>query len=411
MISIEQALELIEEHSRVLPTDHVPLPEALGCCLAADAISDVDSPPFDKSMMDGFAVRSADIQQTSTRLDIVETITAGDVPERSIVAGTAAKIMTGSPMPHGADTVVMVEKSTTVEDGTAVLIDEFPIQPEQNVMRQGECLRQGQVILRAGTQLSAAHIGLLAEIGVDPVPVVRRPTVAVLSTGNELVSPAAKLRPGQIRNSNGPLLSSLARALGATVQPLGIVGDVDAELATAIQRGLQADVLVISGGVSAGIHDLVPACLLAAGVNQVFHKVALKPGKPVWFGQRTAADSNTLVFGLPGNPVSSLVCFHLFIRPTLQRIAGVATTDGFHSGEQVGRLQAEWRQSGRTTLYPATRAHSGDSILPTITLLPWKGSADLRTVADADCLAELPAGTDFAAGDEVRYYPLRPSNV
>jgi molybdopterin molybdotransferase len=260
-------------------------------------------------------------------------------------------------------------------------------------------MARGDVVLKAGRQLRPAEIGVLAEVGRAQLRVIPRPSVAVLATGNELVPAEATPAAGQLRNSNGPLLLAAARAAGAQTVDLGIARDEKESLRQRIARGLQTDVLVISGGVSAGVLDLVPAALGELGVEQVFHKIKLKPGKPLWFGVLPGAGVERLVFGLPGNPVSSLVCFELFVRPAIGRLAGrgevkllevsaALTIDHAHRGD-------------RDTYHPARLQTSGGRYQ--VEPLRWHGSGDLRTLVEANALACFPAGERrYRAGETIR---------
>ncbi|MEX1223780.1 MAG: molybdopterin molybdotransferase MoeA, partial [Pirellulales bacterium] len=243
------------------------------------------------------------------------------------------------------------------------------------------------------------EIGLLAEVGRPGVSIVPRPRVAVLSTGNELVAPELLPAAGQIRNSNGPMLLAAARSAGATPIDLGIGRDEVDALRRLIEQGLEHDVLLLSGGVSAGKLDLVPGVLQELGVREVFHKVSVKPGKPLWFGVSGASDPpDCLVFGLPGNPVSSLVGFELFVRPALAALAG-------HAWQPPPTITAELGQAfvthgNRSTYYPARLDESGER--PTVELLAWQGSGDLRTITEANCLAIFaPGETEYAAGANI----------
>jgi molybdopterin molybdotransferase len=266
----------------------------------------------------------------------------------------------------------------------SVRIDSPPMAAGQNIVRQGASMRRGDTVLAVGQEIRPIEIGILAEVGRTRVGVIRKPTVAVLSTGNELAAIDEIPQAGHIRNSNGPMLMALAKRAGANVMSLGIGRDDLTQLRDLISQGLTADVLILSGGVSAGVLDLVPQALADLGVKQVFHKVSVKPGKPLWFGVAVHNERPTLVFGLPGNPVSSLVCFEVFVRPALAKLQG-------RDSQGLPRIQAPLAQDfehrgDRTTFYPA-RLENG-----AVKLLSWKGSGDLRTLAEATALAHFPPG-------------------
>ena len=391
MISVKEATGLIAQHTARPRTAEVKLADALGRTLAADVASDVDSPPHDKAMVDGYAIVATDLAGDVTELAVVEEVTAGKVPTRGISSGQATRIMTGAPVPAGADAVVMVERTELVaaaDETPTVRIEQPAIETGKNIMRRGTSLRRGEVVLSAGCRIGPKEIGLLAEVGRGDVPIFAPPTVAVLATGDELVPAGETPAAGQIRNSNSPMLAALATECGTTVNDLGIVRDDEDALRRAISRGLEADVLVLSGGVSAGVLDLVPEMLAELGVEQVFHKVRLKPGKPLWFGLCKGGDSRPcLVFGLPGNPVSSFVCFTLFVRPALASLAGIQSSD---SAWQKATLTEPFQQRGdRPTYYPAVLRYvdGRTEVTPTA----WKGSADLRGFAEGDCLVLFPA--------------------
>ena len=393
MLSVDQAVKLVLDRTEPLPAVSTELADACGCVLAEAVISDVDSPPHDKAIVDGYAIVAADIKAGQVELAILEEVTAGEVPTRGVEHGTATRIMTGAPLPPGADAVVMVEQTETV--GEHVCILQTAVKPGQNIMRRAASLTRGQAVLQPGKLLRLLEIGLLAEVGRRALSVIPRPRVAVVVTGNELVDPAVSPAAGQIRNSNGPMLTALAASAGARAANLGIARDNDDDLQAAFFFGLTHDVLVISGGVSAGVLDLVPGTLEQLGVEQVFHKVNLKPGKPLWFGVKSSSEGRqTLVFGLPGNPVSSLVCFELFLRPAIQKLRRLPPT-GLR--RTTGRLTCDHQQRGdRPTYWPAA-INDGN-----LTPLPWKGSGDLRTLTDANCLALFPAGDClYRAGEEI----------
>lgn len=410
MLNVDEALKLVLEHVQPLPAVATALGEARGRVLTETIVSDIDSPPHDKSIVDGYAVIAADIEAQRTELIILEEVTAGAVPEKTVESGTATRIMTGAPLPRGADAVVMVEQ--TEVSGERVRIAQPNVRVGQNIMRRATALTRGQTVLRVGKLLRPAEIGLLAEVGRKEVAVIPAPRVGVLVTGNELVEPGDSPMAGQIRNSNGPMLVALAESAGAQATNLGIARDTREELERMIGAALLTQqVIVISGGVSAGVLDLVPGTLAGLGVEQVFHKVSLKPGKPLWFGvkelwgggttqsvedvrSRAERGNEVLVFGLPGNPVSSLVCFELFVRPAIQKMRGLEPTGLKRTS---ARLSCDHQQRGdRPTFWPAMV--EGERVTP----LPWKGSGDLRTLTDASCLAFFPAGERvFRAGEEV----------
>lgn len=400
MISIEEAQILITRHAHPLSHATVPLADALNRTLVEDVASDVDSPPYDKSIVDGYALRAADFSPEAA-LTVIEEVVAGAVPRQAVAAGTATRIMTGAPLPEGADAVIMVEQTEALAEppslGKVVLRAE-KVSAGQNIMRRASSMRRGETVLAAGHRLRPMEIGLLAEVGRAEVRVIRQPTVAVLSTGNELVPPSQAPAAGQIRNSNSAMLVACTRLADANPVALGISRDERDELATFIVEGLKHDVLLISGGVSAGVLDLVPRTLAELGVRQVFHKVAIKPGKPLWFGVLEQDGQTRLVFGLPGNPVSSLVCFDLFVRPALAALGG----QGFFASAAVGaRLASAFDQRGdRVTYFPATVRNDAGTL--TAEPLSWKGSGDLRALASANALLRFPAGSRrFEPGDTV----------
>jgi molybdopterin molybdotransferase len=414
MITVEEALQRIESQMGPLPSLQVPLEDALGLVLAEEVVSSVSSPPYDKSMMDGYAVISSDREP---QRKVLENVMAGDVPHAAVTPGTAMRIMTGAPLPEGADAVVPLERIEHINERT-IRIPDVPPSPGQHILRFGTCIKEGQIALHKGHVLRAAEIGLLAEIGHYRVHVIGRPSVAIISTGSELVDTSEKLRVGQIRNSNGPMLTAAVRDLGGAAEAMGIGRDDSSVLSKLIEQGLRHDVLLISGGISAGDRDLVPGVLEKLGVEQIFHQVSVKPGKPVWFGVAPMRDGDSrrkFVFGLPGNPVSSFVCFQLFVRPALAALAG----RGFVGMRRLSGCLShryENKGGGRTTFAPAKCDNREQTLTedspPTaqqirVELLPWKGSADLIAFAKADALVELPAeGGTLEAGSRVKVHLL-----
>jgi molybdopterin molybdotransferase len=416
MLTVEEALKVVLERARPLPPRRVPLAEALGCVLAEDVVADIDSPPFDKALMDGYAVRAADCRDGPPfRLRLGEEIPAGRTPSRPLGPDEAATIMTGAPLPEGADAVVMIEQ-TRLEG--PFLVIEAPVRPGQNWMERGREMRAGEIVLHRDNRppLDPVGLALLASVGcVRPLVSSCRPLVRIVSTGDELIEPDGMPGPGQIRNSNATLLWAMVdRCRGARAEVSPIAPDEPVELRERLVHGLEADVLLITGGVSAGKRDLVPGTLAALGVETVFHKVRLKPGKPLLFGigpARSDGSPGALVFGLPGNPVSALVGFLLFVDPAIGRLRGVDIETAARQARPFGPLPLARpfsHRGDRPTYHPAkgispvivNGTKHGYGLLP----LEWAGSPDLRTVAAADYLAVFPAGDrDYAVGEEVGF--------
>ncbi len=312
MIELETALALVRARCRPLPAESVPLREAAGRILAAAVTARRDQPGADISMMDGYALRAAD---APAPLQVVGEIAAGDAPwSRALTAGEAARIFTGAPLPPGADCVVMQERC--VREGARLTTDEAP-REGQHVRRRGEELRQGVDALPAGAALGPAELSLAAACGVADVSVHRRPRIALLATGDELVPLGTEPGPGKLVETNSLALSALARDAGAEPLLLGLEGDDAARIAARL-READADVLVTTGGASVGDHDHAQAALELLSGQLVFHRVAIRPGKPVLFG--SAGDR--LLFGLPGNPAAASLCFELFVRLALRMLAG-----------------------------------------------------------------------------------------
>ena len=394
LLSVEEAQRAILDRVRPLAPEQVGLGEAAGRFLAEPVRAAVDLPPFPSSAMDGFAVRAADVP---ARLPIVHRIAAGRPAPRPLGRGEAMAVATGGVVPEGADAVVPIE--LVVEHDNEVDVDSA-VASGANVRARGGDLRAGSPVLDAGMRLAPAQLAAAAAAGAPTVACAGRPRVAVVVTGTELRVPGETLRTGQIYEANGPMLAAAAAAAGADVRLLTRIVDDESAHREAIEQGLAGDVLVTSGGVSVGPHDLVRQVEARLGVEEVFWRVAVRPGKPVSFGVRGA----TLVFGLPGNPVSSLVGFELFVRPALLALQGA--TDPLPQFE-VGRLMTARRRSAeRAELVRARRRVGGDGVL----LEPLSGQEShmIAEAARADSLVFIPRGDgEQAAGSAVRYLPLR----
>lgn len=370
LLDIDEALALVLAHSTRLGVEEVPVPGASGRVLAEPAHAVTDLPPFDSSAMDGYAVRAVD---TPGELHVVGQSAAGSPADRSLRAGEAIAISTGAVVPEGADAVVPVEFARG-----EIVVD--PVAVGDNIRPRGRDIRAGEAVLDAGAALGPPQLAALAAAGVVTVRVARRPLVAVLPTGSELRSPGAELRAGEIYESNSVLLAAQIVSAGAEVTVLDTVADDAGATRSALERGLAADVLVTSGGVSVGPHDLVRALLAELGAIEVFWRVAVKPGKPIAF----ATCGATLVFGLPGNPVSSLVGFELFVRPALRALQGAREHGPDYLG---GRLGAPLRRNAhRDELVRARR--TGDMLEPIV----GQESHMIARTASADALVLVPRG-------------------
>lgn len=321
MLTVEAALARILSEVPLQPAEEVPLDAAYGRLLAADLRSPVDVPPWDNSAMDGYAVRAADTADGEVELRLVEMIGAGRPGTRRVEPGTAVGITTGAPLPEGADAVVMVEDTDGAREGTVRIRGRATV--GRHVRPRGDDVRKGDLVLPAGHPFDAASVGLVASLGLSRVPVRRRPVVAVLSTGDEVVPPGCPLGPGQIWSSNNASLVGLVREAGAVAVDHGIAPDDPAALRAALGACLRdADAVLTTGGVSVGAYDHVKEVMADLGVAMDFWKVRMKPGKPLAFGRVRRGGREVPVFGLPGNPVSCMVSFLQFVRPWLRTAMG-----------------------------------------------------------------------------------------
>ena len=393
LLTFEEAQERVLAAARSLPSELVAIAQAGGRVLAEDARARVDLPPFASSAMDGFAVRAVDLPAT---LSIVGESAAGSPLQGVLGSGTAAAISTGAVVPEGADVVVPVEHVVVTDNRVEIAASQAP---GANVRPRGGDVAAGDVVVPAGARLTAARIAAAAAAGIAVLRCGRRPRVVVLATGSELVAPGDDLRDGQIYESNTVMLASALVEAGAEVEPEAPASDDEAALREALQRGLTADVLVTSGGVSVGEHDLVRAAERELGVEEVFWRVAMKPGKPISFGVR----GGTLVFGLPGNPVSALVGCELFVKPAVRALQGlVEPLPRF----EPGRLSSGLRRDPERDEFVRARSRvDGEDVV----LDPVVGQESHMIVRSsaADALVHVPRGNgELAAGSTVRWLAL-----
>jgi molybdopterin molybdotransferase len=393
LLTVEDALARIRERAQTLPVEAVAVANAAGRVLREPAVARVDLPPFASSAMDGFAVRA---EETPGELPVDFRVAAGSLAPHALGARTAAGIATGAAVPEGADAVVPVER--VVDHGDRVEILDSA-SPGQHIRPRGGDVRLGEIAADSGTRLGAAQIGALAAVGVPEVRCSTRPRVAVLATGSELRPAGEPLADGQIYESNRAMIAAVLRPAGADVEVMPVVEDDEDAHRDALERGLAADVLVTSGGVSMGPHDLVRRVAADLGVEEVFWGVAVKPGKPLSFGVRGA----TLVFGLPGNPVSSLVGSLVFVRPALLLMQGLTSSDPAY---EYGRAATELRRNPqRDEFLRARRRRTDDAVL----LDPVSGQESHMIVraSTADALIHVPRGAGvIPVGASIRYLSL-----
>ena len=397
LISVGEAHRLILERVRPLAAERVPIERAAGRVLADPATAQVDLPPFASSAMDGFAVRAADVSIGGT-LPVVEEIAAGRPASRALAAGEAMAISTGGVVPEGADTVVPIEL-VQHEDSQVTFTEEA--RQGANVRPRGGDTQSGQPVLEAGASLGPAQVGALAAAGVSEVQCAKRPRVGILVTGTELRQPGEALEPGQIYESNGLLLAAALASAGAVPAQLGVVADDEEELERTMERALLGfDMLVTSGGASVGPHDLVRAVQAKLRSEEVFWGVSVKPGKPVAFSVRR----DTPIFNLPGNPVSVLVTFELFVRPAVNALLGLPEPlPRFRSG----RLAAAVSRNEHRDELIRVRTTPGESGEMQLRPLDGQESHMMVRSGSADALVYVESGTEeLAAGSTVRYLEL-----
>ncbi len=392
MISFEKAQSIVQSSCNLMNTEEVELHQLLGRVLAQEVVSDMNMPPFDKSAVDGYACRRSDIADL---LEVVEVVAAGQVPRHEVGEHQCTKIMTGAMMPKGADCVLMVEDTAQVD---CLHIRYKKETVKNNICILGEDMKAEQVAITAGVAIQPQHIAVLAALGYTKALVYRKPKVAILSTGDELVEPSEKPQQGQIRNSNGHQLVAQVLRAGGIPFYMGIVEDTERATYTAIRKAIdESDILLLTGGVSMGDYDFVPSVLIRCGVDLLFDSVAVQPGKPTTFGK---TDGGKLVFGLPGNPVSSFTQFELLVRPAMDAMMGEKPKEMF----KKMRLGADYRRKNteRLAFVPVTISSDGEAS-PT----EYHGSAHIFSLPSAQGLLAVPLGVaELKKGDEVDVRPI-----
>jgi len=399
LLTFAEARRVVEQQAATLTATEaelINLLDAVGLALAEDVRADRDFPPFPRATRDGYAVRATDVRTVLIRLRSVGTIRAGASVEESgirVGAGEAAEIMTGAPVPEGADAVVMVEYTEQTDETVTV---KRLVSTGENIVPAGAEARQGDVMVRQGTRVRHAVVAVAAAVGRPEVAVHRRPRVAVLATGDELIDVNLAPGPNEIRNSNSYSLAAQLYEAGGEPTMLPVARDDAGEMAILLRKGLEADLLLLTGGVSMGKYDLVEEVLASLGAEFFFTGVAIQPGKPVVFGQVKLDGKTTPFFGLPGNPVSTMVTFQLFVRPVLDALGGA-------NPAPLPFAQANLRapfatRTGLTRFLPAKL--EGTLEMPEVELVRWQGSGDLMAAAKANCYIVVPPDREkFEAGE------------
>jgi molybdopterin molybdotransferase len=398
MLSVDQAREIVISQSKAytgaVSTLAAPLGDALGHILASEIRTDREYPPFDRSTRDGYAVRASEAT-SGAKLRCTGEIKAGDFVSEALPPGVCIQIMTGAAVPPGADAVVMIEFTSRVSD---LVTFHRPTQPGQNIVPRGTEARANQVALPGGIRLGFAELAIAAQVGAATVSCFKRPSVAILSTGDEVVAITETPGPFHIRNSNSVSIAAQIELAGATPVSLGHAADQVEDLSAKIEQGLQHPMLVLSGGVSMGKYDLVESVLKGFGAEFFFDAVAMRPGKPTVFGRCR----NTLVFGLPGNPVSTMVTFRLFVTPAIDILGGA-------SPRPLPLLEATLAApiSEKAALTHFLPAHlEWSRFAPQVTALTWQGSGDISALLQANCFLVVPADRlEIPAGERVSVLP------
>jgi len=399
--SFDEARGMVEDYAATVPAtdaEMLPLMDAAGLVLAEDLVADRDFPPFPRSTRDGFALRAEDLSRVPMRLRCIGEIRAGAAEEQSRVGvkpGEAIEIMTGAPVPEGANAVVMIEHT---ERSNGIVTVRRRVGAGENVVAAGAEARQAAVMVPRGTRVNHAIVAVAAALGRPEVAVHRRPRVAILATGDEVVDINLCPGPNEIRNSNSYSLAAQVQAAGGDPMLLPVARDEAEELALLLRKGLEADLLLITGGVSMGKYDLVEQVLASFEAKMFFTGAQIQPGRPVVFGEVASREGTTPFFGLPGNPVSTMVTFQLFARPVLDALAGAKPQP---LGFAHAMLKAEFTtRTGLTRFLPASLG--GTHQRPEVELVRWQGSGDLMAAARANCYIVVPPDRErFAAGDAI----------
>jgi molybdopterin molybdotransferase len=376
MLQFDEALDIVLSSACQVGTERAEITNAANCVLAEDVTSDIDIPPFNKSAMDGYACRRADL---GNELTVVETIPAGYVPQKAVERNKCSKIMTGGMVPKGGDCVIMKEYVETLGESAIRFVAE---KTEDNICRHGEDIKAGDVVLRKGIILKPQHIAVLASVGNTRPLVSKKPNVAIIATGSELVEPTEKPRSSQIRNSNSSQLAAQIESMGAAATNYGVAGDTANEIDLVFKKAIaQSDVVIVSGGVSVGDFDFVPGIFKQNKVDLLFEKIAVKPGKPTVFG----VSEKKYCFGLPGNPVSTFVLFEILVKPFLYRLMG-------HNHKPLNiRMPLEEaltnKKAKRQRWLPVAITEKG-----TVRAVEYHGSAHINSLCDADGLVSMNVG-------------------
>ncbi len=392
MINFEQAKQKVLASARNLETEHVDLADSLGRVLADDVVSDMDMPPFNKSAMDGFACKRADLDN---HLTVIETLPAGVIPQKTITPGQCAKIMTGAVVPDGADCVIMKEYVEQLDENQIVFTGDST---KDNICLKGEDIKTGDVVLARSALIQPQHIAVLASVGCTQPLVSKKPTVGIIATGSELVEPGSKPEPSQIRNSNSYQLAAQIERSGAIPTNYGITEDTEEAIDSAIKKAIsENDVVIISGGVSVGDFDLVRDILKKNNIDLLFEKVAVKPGRPTVFG----ITDNCYIFGLPGNPVPTYVIFDILVKPFLYKLMAHDLSLPMITATVEDTISR--KKTDRDSWLPVCFTETG-----TVKNVEYHGSAHINSICGAQGLICMPKGTaKLQEGEVVAVRPIQ----